>query len=167
MYFTGAEFVLKSSLEDHEQSDCGRNPFYACNICESRFVGRIAFNKHIKKHTHGVTEREAFTCETCGKILSSKSNLIAHIRIHTGEKPYTCSHCGKAFRNPTDCKHHELAHEGVKLYKCEGCGDRFSCNSNLQKHRRARKDTCGLAPLQSLRVLNSSTKTIKNKREKE
>lgn len=110
----------------------------------------------MKKHTDSEAEKETFTCETCGKILRSKSNLNAHMMIHTGEKPYKCSYCGKAFRAVTDYKHHELAHEGVKLYKCDGCEKRFTCNSNLVKHRRARKDTCGLIPLQSLRVLNGS-----------
>lgn len=146
--------MLRSALEDHEQSDCGRNPFYSCDVCSSRFCGRQNFNKHMRKHTEGAAVSESFACETCGKILKSKHNLCVHMRIHTGEKPFTCSHCGKGFRNVTDHKRHELAHVGVKLYKCEGCEKRFTCNSNLQKHRRARMDTCGLAPLQSLRVLN-------------
>lgn len=160
--YLGAEFVLKTSLEDHEQSDCGRNPFYSCHICDARYVGRGQFNKHVKEHTETVPKK-TFQCEICERVLKSKNTLQIHMRIHTNQKPYSCRHCFKSFRNPTDHKQHELAHEGVKLYECPGCSDRFTCNSNLQKHRRVRKDTCGLIPLQSLRVLKSSTKTVKKK----
>lgn len=152
---TGAEFATKKSLVEHEQSDCGRNPFYSCEVCGSRFCTRLQYNKHMKNHADGAVARETFTCETCGRVLKNKHILRIHMQTHTGENPFKCSHCGKAFRTSADHKRHELAHEGIKLYECAGCKDRFTCNSNLQKHRHVRKDTCGLAPLQSLRVLMS------------
>lgn len=50
------------------------------------------------------------TCPTCDKIYSRRDNLIAHQRVHTGEKPYECGQCGKRFRWQSAVRNHEGAH---------------------------------------------------------
>lgn len=34
-------------------------------------------------------------CVYCGRSFSNSSNLIVHMRRHTGEKPYRCEWCDK------------------------------------------------------------------------
>jgi uncharacterized Zn-finger protein len=53
----------------------------------------------------------AFPCMHvgCGHIFSTRSNLSAHMRVHSGERPFVCdiNGCGKAFvqkvRTLVDC----------------------------------------------------------------
>ncbi|KAK3929296.1 B-cell lymphoma/leukemia 11B [Frankliniella fusca] len=49
-------------------------------------------------------------CEFCGKKFRFQSSLIAHRRVHTGEKPYKCSVCDHTCAQQSKLKRHMKIH---------------------------------------------------------
>ncbi|XP_057175706.1 zinc finger protein 239-like [Triplophysa rosa] len=82
------------------------------------------------------TDKNSHICCQCGKIFTCKSNLNAHMRIHTGKRPYRCDQCGLTFNREYNLNRHMKIHTGEKSYKCDQCGKIFVRKYNLNLHMR-------------------------------
>ncbi|XP_014671878.1 PREDICTED: zinc finger protein 236-like [Priapulus caudatus] len=75
-------------------------------------------------------------CKNCPKSFKKPSDLVRHVRIHTGEKPYVCSLCVKTFTVKSTLESHLKTHRGEKNFKCHVCNALFSTKGSLKVHMR-------------------------------
>ncbi|EEC13500.1 zinc finger protein, putative [Ixodes scapularis] len=82
----------------------------------------------------GKPERSRFQCSYCEYRSEYKCYVVAHERIHTGERPYKCPLCSKAFTFKHHVTTHLRCHTGEKPFRCSMCPRSFAQKSNLNQH---------------------------------
>eukprot|EP00954_Amorphochlora_amoebiformis_P007577 588207-Amorphochlora_amoeboformis.AAC.1 len=51
-------------------------------------------------------KRLQYQCNFCRKNFAARSNVVVHIRTHTGEKPFVCVSCRRGFAQKSNLKRH-------------------------------------------------------------
>ncbi|KAF5270371.1 hypothetical protein FQR65_LT05559 [Abscondita terminalis] len=113
-------------------------PLEKCPICK-KFFRRM--KTHLQKHENiNRDPNDPLTCKFCMKAFNTGSNLIIHMRTHTGHKPYICEVCTKGFAQSCNLVNHMRIHTGERPFKCPHCDRAFTQSGNLSNHVRLHTD---------------------------
>lgn len=96
-------------------------------------------------------------CVICHRVLSCKSALQMHYRIHTGERPFKCKICGRSFTTKGNLKTHMGVHRAKPplrmMHQCPVCHKQFTNLLVLQQHIRSHTGMSSLPAIPGLSQL--------------
>lgn len=165
------EAILKSSLPaetfSKNSADEKVKEFkesFCCEVCQKEFVDSKTLSEHCLTH---IPKPSVSKCPFCKNNFTSRTALIRHIRLHTGEKPFPCKTCGIHFHRKEPLRFHEEKCKGLpektlsqpstaaqthekceikaasksekvqKKFACSYCPHIFNMSGNLKMHERA------------------------------
>ena len=92
----------QDQLYNHRKLAHSTDERFNCKHCGKRFGQLCLARSHERSH-----EDPQLQCRFCSKLLKSERSLVAHERVHTGEKPFMCKICSTDFTSKGSLRQHE------------------------------------------------------------
>ncbi|VIO98937.1 Uncharacterized protein BM_BM6929 [Brugia malayi] len=94
-------------------------------------------SKNYKAYNQDLILKMKWTCELCGKKLSSKRSYDEHFNVHTNLRPFACKHCGYAAASQMTLRRHTLRNHIPRQawgYQCPYCNEMYMEPASYQQH---------------------------------
>ena len=128
----GKTFSSRSNLNKHVISHGERQ--CCCKHCGKMFHYENYLRDHISSVHFNIHK---YQCTDCGKLMKSKTGLIAHVKQFHRENAdiFTCEVCGKCFKQKGNLQTHMYSHQTERNFVCEFCHKSFKYPDQLSRHR--------------------------------
>ncbi|XP_063308974.1 zinc finger protein 605-like [Pelobates fuscus] len=130
----GKDFNQNSQLVRHKRTHSGEKQ-HASSECGRTFSQDDQLAEHM-------WEDMPYMCTECGKCFKWMCKLVAHQKIHSGNRPFLCMDCGKCFSRKEHLIRHSKLHTGEKPFMCSKCGTGFARKEHLMRHSKAKNTEC-------------------------
>ncbi|KAJ8683054.1 hypothetical protein QAD02_018846 [Eretmocerus hayati] len=143
---------LNRHVKIHESQET-----HKCYECQQEFPTSLLLREHIKDHVKSemqlkssmginiiddiepkksdtATRKNSHQCQYCSKTFRKPSDLVRHVRTHTGEKPYQCQFCSKTFAVKCTLDSHVKIHKNQESYSCHVCNAVMTTKGSLKAH---------------------------------
>ena len=113
VFFNDISFFQASVTEERKEESISEKVWEA-SMNERYQVSRMKDPMQPDEETH------VHKCNICPRSFKKPSDLVRHIRTHTGEKPYKCEECGKSFSVGSTLNTHKKIHQRVSKQNAPG-----------------------------------------------
>uniref|UniRef100_A0A1I7VSQ8 C2H2-type domain-containing protein n=1 Tax=Loa loa TaxID=7209 RepID=A0A1I7VSQ8_LOALO len=100
-------------------------------------LAQVPVLENYKSYNRDLIFKMKWTCELCGKKLSSKRSYDEHFNVHTNLRPFACKHCGYAAASQMTLRRHTLRNHIPRQawgYQCPYCNEMYMEPASYQQH---------------------------------
>nr|XP_037273122.1 zinc finger protein 35-like [Rhipicephalus microplus] len=114
------------------EADLPENLLFALPSCG--YAGFLS-TASVKEYDSFVSVKDGLhSCRQCNYVTNIKTNMVVHVRRHTGERPFKCHLCPAAFVQADKLAQHIRTHTGDRPFSCVRCIASFSQRCHLVRH---------------------------------
>ena len=129
------ECAIKIEIEIKKETDI-KEMDMSKNLLECDQIPDLPMEPAIENNVKRVEKRKdkIHECDLCKFKARYDSELIAHKRMHTGERLFECNECEYKARRQTNLTIHKRVHTGERPFECDKCEYKARDRSVLHKH---------------------------------
>lgn len=128
--------LLKQIFKDETTTGQFRDNYR--NISEFAIIADV-----IKGSTETTDDIETFTCDKCGRLFSTETELNSHRSSHVVTATFNCNKCSRSFPSQAELSTHKrTAHPSQQRFTCSICGPDvyFNTKAELDSHKKTKHE---------------------------